>query len=65
MFREFSLPAAIRTEHGVPFTSPHALFGSSRLAVWRLRPGIAVERIKPGRPQQNGRHEWMHLTLES
>ena len=26
--------------------------------------GIAIERIKPGHPQQNGRHERMHLTLK-
>ncbi|MCB8836705.1 transposase [Aurantimonas sp. VKM B-3413] len=25
---------------------------------------MAIERIKPGRPQQNGRHERMHLTLK-
>ena len=63
-FREFGLPTAIRTDNGVPFASPHALFGLSRLAVWWLRLGIAIERIKPGHPQQNGRHERMHLTLK-
>ena len=63
-FKEFGLPAAIRTDNGVPFASPHALFGLSRLAVWWLRLGIAIERIKPGHPQQNGRHERMHLTLK-
>ena len=63
-FKEFGLPAAIRTDNGVPFASPHALFGMSRLAVWWLRLGIAIERIKPGHPQQNGRHERMHLTLK-
>jgi putative transposase len=63
-FKEFGLPAAIRTDNGVPFSSPHALFGLSRLSVWWLRLGIAIERIKPGHPQQNGRHERMHLTLK-
>ena len=63
-FKEFGLPAAIRTDNGVPFASPHALFGLSRLSVWWLRLGIAIERIKPGHPQQNGRHERMHLTLK-
>ncbi len=63
VFKEFGLPAAIRTDNGVPFASPHALFGMSRLAVWWLRLGIAIERIQPGHPQQNGRHERMHLTL--
>ena len=64
VFREFGLPAAIRTDNGVPFSSPHALFGLSRLSVWWLRLGIGIERIKPGNPQQNGRHEQMHLTLK-
>ena len=64
LFRERGLPAAIRSDNGVPFASPNALFGLSRLAVWWLRLGIGIERIKPGRPQQNGRHERMHLTLK-
>jgi len=64
VFKEFGLPNAIRTDNGVPFASPNALFGLSRLSVWWLRLGIAVERIKPGNPQQNGRHERMHLTLK-
>ena len=49
---------------GIYPVSPNALFGLSRLSVWWLRLGIAVERIKPGNPQQNGRHERMHLTLK-
>ncbi|MEE4143984.1 MAG: IS481 family transposase [Halieaceae bacterium] len=64
IFKEFGLPAAIRTDNGVPFASAHALFGLSRLSVWWLRLGIGIERIKPGNPQQNGRHERMHLTLK-
>lgn len=63
-FKEFGLPAAIRTDNGVPFSSPQALFGLSRLSIWWLRLGIAIERIKPGHPEQNGRHERMHLTLK-
>src|SRR5581483_194344 len=64
LFKEFGLPRAIRTDNGVPFASPNALFNLSRLSVWWLRLGIAIERIKPGCPQQNGRHERMHLTLK-
>jgi len=64
VFREFGLPRAIRTDNGTPFASSHALFGLSKLSVWWLRLGIAIERIKPGNPQQNGRHERMHLTLK-
>ena len=64
VFREFGLPRAIRTDNGVPFASPNALFGLSKLSVWWLRLGIRIERIQPGQPQQNGRHERMHLTLK-
>ena len=64
VFKEFGLPAAIRTDNGTPFASAQALFGLSKLSVWWLRLGIAIERIKPGCPQQNGRHERMHLTLK-
>ena len=63
-FREFGLPDTIRTDNGLPFSSPNALFGLSKLSVWWLRLGIGIERIKPGHPQQNGRHERMHLTLK-
>jgi putative transposase len=63
-FKEFGLPQAIRTDNGVPFASAHALYGLSKLAVWWLRLGIQIERIQPGHPQQNGRHERMHLTLK-
>lgn len=65
LFRERGLPDAIRTDNGVPFASPNALFNLSKLSVWWLRLGIAIERIKPGNPQQNGRHERMHLTLKT
>jgi putative transposase len=63
-FRDLGLPKALRTDNGVPFASPNALYGLSRLAVWWLRLGIAIERIRPGHPEQNGRHERMHLTLK-
>jgi len=62
IFKDFGLPAAIRTDNGVPFASPDSLFGLSKLSVWWLRLGIQMERIKPDNPQQNGRHERMHLT---
>jgi len=63
-FKDFGLPRAIRTDNGVPFACPRALFGLSKLSVWWLRLGIEIERIRPGHPQQNGRHERMHLTLK-
>jgi transposase InsO family protein len=64
LFHQRGLPLAIRSDNGVPFASPNALFNLSKLSVWWLRLGIAIERIKPGHPQQNGRHERMHLTLK-
>jgi putative transposase len=64
LFKERGLPANIRSDNGVPFASGQALFNLSKLAVWWLRLGIGIERIKPGHPQQNGRHERMHLTLK-
>ena len=64
-FKDFGLPQAIRTDNGLPFSSAHALYGLSKLSVWWLRLGIQIERIKPGHPEQNGRHERMHLTLKT
>ena len=63
-FKDFGLPRAIRSDNGVPFASASAFFGLSKLSVWWLRLGIGIERIRPGNPQQNGRHERMHLTLK-
>src|SRR4051812_17187165 len=63
-FREYGLPAAIRTDNGPPFAS-RGLGGLSRLSVRWVRLGIRLERIKPGNPQQNGRHERMHRTLKA
>jgi transposase InsO family protein len=64
LFQERGLPLAIRSDNGVPFASPNGLFNLSKLSVWWLRLGIRIGRIQPGRPQQNGRHERMHLTLK-
>ena len=64
LFKEYGLPNAIRSDNGVPFASPNGLYNLSRLSVWWLRLGIDIERIKPGHPEQNGRHERMHLTLK-
>jgi len=63
VFREYGLPDAIRTDNGPPFASV-AVGGLSRLAVWWVKLGIQPERIDPGHPEQNGRHERMHLTLK-
>jgi putative transposase len=63
-FREYGLPYAIRTDNGAPF-STLAAGGLSSLSVWWIRLGIIHERIEPGRPDQNGRHERMHRTLKA
>lgn len=62
-FREYGLPRTIRTDNGPPFAGL-GLGGLSPLAVWWVRLGIGLERIEPGSPQQNGRHERMHRTLK-
>ena len=61
-FRAYGLPAALRSDNGAPFAS-RAVGGLSRLAVKLIKAGVIPERIEPGKPQQNGRHERMHLTL--
>lgn len=62
-FHEYGLPRAIRTDNGTPFAS-RAVAGLSRLSVWWMKLGIVPERIEPGHPEQNGRHERMHRTLK-
>jgi len=63
VFREAGLPQVIRTDNGVPFASL-ALGGISELSKWWIKLGIKPERIRPGKPSQNGRHERMHRTLK-
>lgn len=63
VFEEHGLPDVIRTDNGAPFAST-GLAGLTRLSTYWLRLGIRVERIEPGRPDQNGRHERFHLTLK-
>jgi len=64
LFKEYGLPWRIRTDNGVPFAS-NSPGGLSQLSIWWIRLGIMPERIEPGKPQQNGRHERMHKTLKS
>lgn len=63
VFREYGLPDAMRTDNGAPFASM-AAGGISQLSKWWIRLGIRPERIQPGKPAQNGRHERMHRTLK-
>jgi putative transposase len=64
VFAEYGLPTAIRTDNGSPFATT-ALGGLSRLSVWWTKLGIQHQRIEPGHPEQNGRHERMHRTLKA
>lgn len=63
VFQDYGLPQVIRSDNGPPF-SARTINGWSRLAVWWLRLGIKLERIEPGHPEQNGRHERIHWTLK-
>jgi transposase InsO family protein len=63
-FREYGLPRTIRSDNGAPFAS-RAIAGISRLSIYWMKLGIQPERIKPGHPEQNGRHERMHRTLNA
>jgi len=63
-FCEFGLPSAMRSDNGPPFASTGA-GGLSALSLWWIKLGITPERIEPGKPQQNGRHERMHRTLKA
>jgi putative transposase len=64
-FCELGLPRAIRSDNGAPFASSTSPGGLSRLSVHWVKLGIRLERIEPGAPQQNGRHERMHATLKA
>jgi putative transposase len=61
-FEDFGLPDVIRSDNGPPFAST-GVTGLTCLSVWWIKLGVRPERIDPGRPQQNGRHERFHLTL--
>jgi transposase InsO family protein len=62
-FRDHGLPLAMRTDNGAPFATTGAGH-LSQLAVWWLKLGIQLDRIDRGHPEQNGRHERFHLTLQ-
>jgi transposase InsO family protein len=64
LFKKYGLPKAIRSDNGEPFASTSTAAGFTQLSAWWARLGIQLERIDPGEPQQNGRHERMHYTLK-
>ncbi len=64
VFREWGLPTAIRSDNGAPFASK-GLGGLTKLSAFLIRLGVALERIRPAHPEENGRHERMHRTLKA
>lgn len=65
LFKKYGLPKVIRTDNGPPFASACSIFGLTKLSVWWLSLGIQLDRIEPGKPQQNGSHERMHLDVKN
>lgn len=63
VFERFGLPEVIRSDNGAPFAARRSPLGLSRLSAWWLTLGIDLDRIAPGRPDQNGGHERMHRDL--
>ena len=64
VFQEYGMPCAIRSDNGAPFAS-RSYYGLTQLSAFWLKLGIKIEHIKPGHPQENGRHERMHRTLKA
>ncbi len=65
VFEEHGLPNTILSDNGPPFASSKSIFALSKMSVWWMRLGIRVERIDPGHPEQNGRHERIHLNVQN
>ena len=63
LFARHGLPEIIRSDNGVPFAAPNSPFGLTRLSAWWLALGIDLDRIRPGKPQENGGHERMHRDI--
>ncbi|WBU50673.1 IS481 family transposase [Kosakonia pseudosacchari] len=63
VFRECGMPQVLRTDNGPPFAGS-GLWGLGQMSVWLIKCGVLPERIRPGKPTENGRHERMHRTLK-
>ena len=65
VFEKHGIPEVIRSDNGSPFAACNSPLGLSRLSAWWLTLGIDLDRIAPGRPDQNGGHERMHRDVAS
>jgi transposase InsO family protein len=65
IFEGHGLPKTIRSDNGSPFASSQAPLGLSRLSSWWVSLGIRLDRIEPGRPDQNGAHERIHRDIRA
>nr|WP_262797493.1 integrase core domain-containing protein [Citrobacter cronae] len=63
VFHECGVPQVLRTDNGSPFAGS-GLWGLSLVSVWLIKCGVLPERIRAGKPTENGRHERMHRTLK-
>ncbi len=63
VFERHGLPEVIRSDNGSPFAAAQLALGLEPLVAWWLSLGINLDRIPPGRPDQNGGHERMHRDL--
>lgn len=63
VFERHGLPEVIRSDNGSPFAARNSPLGLSRLSAWWLTLGVNLDRIEPGRPDQNGGHERMHRDM--
>jgi putative transposase len=61
-FQTYGLSEVIRSDNGPPFAAASPT-GLTALSAWWIKLGVRHERIIPGRPQENGRLERLHLTL--
>jgi putative transposase len=62
-FHEYGLPLRMRSDNGPPFGTT-GVGRMSRLSINLIKAGVIPEWIQPGHPEENGRHERFHLTLQ-
>jgi len=61
-FKRYGMPKVICSDNGTPFACA-GFGGITQLSLWLISLGISPERIKLGKPQENGRIERLHRTI--